>query len=173
MSKSSNCGEGIQKRHRVCLNPSTRNDVECDGQSEQTTTCYKPCESGNGLPLDENKFVGQTLQHKFHQKPNGVAINSKKNLAYQNKAPTLSLLTSKTIKYVYSWSSWSSWSMICDADCRRSRVRECQISYYSTEGKLIQLGDSHGIEPKCPGPDIEYDNCTFYCERVTSKNLKN
>ena len=42
------CGEGIQKRTRTCLNPPTINNaIGCDGFPHQVITCYVPCSAGN------------------------------------------------------------------------------------------------------------------------------
>jgi netrin receptor unc-5 len=42
------CGEGIQKRTRNCLNPPTINNaIGCDGFPQQVITCYLPCNLNN------------------------------------------------------------------------------------------------------------------------------
>lgn len=44
-SSSSECGEGVQKRTRICLNPPTLNNaLGCDGFPVQSVSCYIPCE---------------------------------------------------------------------------------------------------------------------------------
>ena len=160
----SQCGEGTQKRVRVCMNPPTINNaIGCDGFPEQTVSCYEPCLNGNGLPPEKSSTLRAILK----------AVAAKKAGQQQLAGiglPNVGHLQAKMPKIVYWWSSWSSWSMICDSDCRRSRQRECNAGYYGADGRLVELEDKPDTAGKCQGSDIDYSNCTFYCERVTSKS---
>lgn len=114
------CGEGIQKRTRQCLNPPTINNaIGCDGFPLQSITCYIPCNA------------------------NSIKATSAKSLPNAG------------------WTQWSSWSMTCNSDCLRTRQRDCRINQSEKR-----------IEKRCFGSELEYGNCTFYCEPLSSKYSK-
>ncbi|CAF0868178.1 unnamed protein product, partial [Brachionus calyciflorus] len=73
----------------------------------------------------------------------------------------------------YYWTQWSAWSMICNADCMRSRKRECKLGYKSTNGKYVhfnndEINDFSIKTNECIGHNLEYSNCTFYCEKISN-----
>ena len=158
-SSASKCGEGIQKRYRTCLNPPTVNNaIGCDGFPYQSITCYIPCNSNSIL---EN--IIPSIEKKVNH------LSDVKVASMQNQAKT-----QEVDEVGYWWTQWSSWSMVCNADCMRPRKRECKHGVLS-HGKLAALPDERSDLSakinKCPGTDIEYGNCTFYCERVTKQNI--
>lgn len=152
---SINCGEGAQKRYRTCQNPPTINNaIGCDGFPSQTITCYIPCNSASLL-----------IDNVQDRQLNDVLIDSKPIISQYSSQYT-------TNEIGYWWTQWSSWSMVCNADCMRSRRRECKPGYLSSSGKLIPVADEK-LDPivkikKCAGLDVEYSNCTFYCEKISS-----
>lgn len=94
--KYNDCGEGVKKRTRRCLNPPTINNaIGCEGFPEQQITCYKPCSS-----------------HNVHNNPNITFLKLEKKIV-------------KELVEEEKWSEWSPWSMICSSDCTRSRKRQC------------------------------------------------
>ena len=62
--------------------------------------------------------------------------------------------------------------MICNADCLRSRRRECKLGHLLPSGKIIPISEeskNYNLKTdRCFGNDIEYSNCTFYCEKISS-----
>lgn len=157
---SKNCGEGVQKRYRTCLNPPTINNaIGCDGFPHQTITCHVPC--ANNEP---KKIIGHYSEKSHH---------------HQLQPPAQPLNQFQTDEISYLWSQWNSWSMTCNSDCMRLRRRECKPGVYSQSGRFVPLSEdklfehlglfNHKITNKCPGTDIEYSNCTFYCERLTTQ----
>lgn len=158
---SINCGEGVQKRFRTCQNPPTINNaIGCDGFPSQTITCYIPCNNGN--LLIDNVNTQEILL-------NTDAVVEAKTIISQYSSQF-----KPSEELGYWWTSWSSWSMICNADCLRSRRRECKYGYLSSNGKLIPVNEKNDNDDikkpaKCPGLDIDYSNCTFYCQKMSSK----
>lgn len=142
----SNCGEGVQKRFRTCQNPPTINNaIGCDGFPYQTIACYIPCSQANLDIQDKNKIL---IEHYSAQNFDSDEIG-------------------------YFWTQWSAWSMICNADCLRSRTRECQLGHKLPSGKIIPINEDINIKSeKCLGSNIDYSNCTFYCEKISSKIIK-
>ena len=160
------CGEGVQKRHRSCLNPPTINNaIGCDGFPVQTMTCYVPCVPNN------KHMMSESLNVINHAADEPKVVNAfEDSLDSANDEELLEELSGEEHPG-YWWSQWSSWSMICNSECRRPRKRECKKGYLSN-GKLISLPDEDEEVPVkktklCNGKDIEYGNCTFYCEPVT------
>ena len=161
------CGEGAQKRYRTCLNPPTINNaIGCDGFPYQTMTCYVPCVPSNNKHMMSESL--NVINHADSKIANALHVGSGASLesyeqherAHNEEPPG------------YWWSQWSSWSMICNSECQRPRKRECKKGFMSASGKLVSLPEESGEEvPKntkmCTGKDIEYGNCTFYCEPVT------
>ena len=62
--------------------------------------------------------------------------------------------------------------MVCNSDCMRSRKRECKKSM-KKNGDNILLPDELQVDlnDKCFGKNVEYSNCTFYCEKLTTSKL--
>ena len=148
VASSGNCGEGVQKRKRTCLNPPTINNaIGCDGFPQQTITCYLPC------PADsEAKKLTKITENDVPKRPATL-------LKSALDAPEVSFI----------WSHWTSWTMVCNSDCLRTRRRECRSGHYNPSGKFVYDKLDPGsitIFTKCPGLDIEYGNCSFYCEPV-------
>jgi hypothetical protein len=160
------CGEGTQKRSRKCLNPPTINNaIGCDGFPSQTITCYVPCGQNNNDDDTEAIASFSSNNDKFNFQEQHDEVRDEVVMS-QNK-----------VKKGFFWSQWSSWSMICDSECKRPRKRECKRGYMSN-GKLVTVAnqDEETIfvkketrKQQCPGKDIEYGNCTFYCEPVTKQ----
>lgn len=135
------CGEGSQKRTRTCLNPPTINNaIGCNGFPSQTITCYVACSGVQEAKLSHfPKLMQQSLN--VVQRPGSD----------------------------YWWTEWSGWSPLCDSECRRPRKRECKKGYMSDEGILMSVNyDDDKVLDKnlkmCVGPDIDYSNCTFFCQ---------
>ncbi len=160
------CGEGTQKRFRKCLNPPTINNaIGCDGFPSQTITCYKQCEQNNNMDAESIA--------------SSVSFNDEKfNLQEQQDTMIEKVVSSQSkIKHGFFWTHWSSWSMMCDSECQRSRKRECKKGYMAN-GKLITTGNEENeivnfkkeSKKACLGKEIEYGNCTFYCEPVTKQS---
>lgn len=142
----SSCGEGVQKRFRTCQNPPTINNaIGCNGFPYQTIVCYIPCSQANLEAQNNHKILIGHFSENFDADEIG-----------------------------YFWTQWSAWSMICNADCLRSRTRECQLGHKLPSGKIIPINEDINIKSdKCLGSNIEYSNCTFYCEKISSKMILN
>lgn len=107
-----NCGEGVKKRVRSCLNPPTINNaLGCQGFPEQQITCYMPC-------MNEG----------------AKNVNSLVKL--------LKMKSEVSVLEEYGWAEWSPWSIICNSDCKRSRRRECYANdLKKCVGKSSQIDD--------------------------------
>ena len=134
------CGEGVQKRTRTCLNPPTINNaIGCDGFPQQSITCYVACSS-------EPELKGAVKVADVEKKP----IKS----------------TQETPEAEFIWSHWTSWTMVCNSDCLRTRRRECKFGQLNANGRFIMINEPGLASKKCSGSDLEYSNCSFYCEPV-------
>lgn len=96
--------------------------------------------------------------------------NNKSSVPLGPPQPSSSLAEYSHLEYY--WSQWSSWSMVCDSECRRSRRRECRPAYVSSSGQVVPITDDR-LDPmlslnRCQGSDIDYSNCTFYCEKMAT-----
>ena len=122
----------------MCLNPPTINNaLGCDGFPEQTITCYVRCHNKK-VHHDNNKLL---LNNKLSP---ALDLHEEKKLDADLMAEENSIDADIGTD---KWNDWSSWSMICDADCKRSRRRECRSD-----------------KRTCEGPSMELDKCTYYCE---------
>ena len=184
------CGEGLQTRTRTCLNPPTVNNaIGCDGFPTQTISCHivcsKPPSINNMVDSNPNRAALSLNLIEKVVPLRAASVNSATNKGSKSSEvaavvavdqlppPQPSSSISDYSQLQYKWTAWSQWSMVCNADCMRSRKRECKPGYLSTQGAFLFITDDK-LDPmikynKCKGPDIEYSNCTFYCEKSTGK----
>jgi hypothetical protein len=192
---TNDCGEGTQTRHRTCLNPPTINNaIGCNGFPTQSISCYIPCLLPNSNK-NEPTLIHETDSIDFEPAEyfNDISMNEKQQQQQQQQQekPELSLRNSDTkginlneidnnkdnsIKRISWWSEWGSWSMVCNSDCKRTRKRECLTGYYDQNNMLVidppeeRTNEQTIIKKssKCSGSSFEFDDCTFYCEKVSN-----